>query len=100
MNDCCCSVDPESVPNFVNEWIVQKSRKNYICCECKQPIPKGSQYEKVVGKWEGKISTFRTCIICTKIRQDFCPCGWEYGGLKETIWECLGFNYVTGGCNE
>jgi hypothetical protein len=31
-----------------------------------------------------------------RIRDDFCRCGFVFGGLVEAIWRCLGFDYVSG----
>jgi hypothetical protein len=92
---CDCSVDVDEMPEFFLTDIV-KARKEHKCCECDAKISVGEKYERVKGKWSGEIFTFKTCLICKRIREDYCPTGWEYGGLQEAIWECLGLNYVTG----
>jgi hypothetical protein len=94
-SDYCCSVEVEEMPEFCVTDIV-KAKKEHKCCECHDKISVGEKYERVKGKWGGEFSTFKTCLICKSIREDYCPVGWEYGGLRETLYECLGLDYVTG----
>ena len=95
MNTCCITIEDDDVTaEFLVERI-RRARKEWICCECKAKINPGEKYQHVVGKWDGKISTVRTCFICSRIREDYC-CGWVYGELRETLWEELGVNYITG----
>jgi hypothetical protein len=94
MINCDCSIDIDSYPDFFVSKIM-KARKSHKCCECKQEIKQGEKYEKVTGKWDGEISTVKTCYICTLIREDYCPHGYEFGRLREILWECLGIDYVT-----
>jgi hypothetical protein len=90
----CCSIDVEEFPDFhVAE--IRTARKSHKCCECKAEILPGQKYEHVSAKWDGKVSTVKTCILCTKIRDEYCSHGFEYGGLRATLLECLGFDYVT-----
>lgn len=91
----CCSIDVEVYPEFHIVNIVT-ARKLHKCCECKSEIRPGDKYESVHAKWDGAISTIKTCITCTKIRDEYCANGFEYGGLRDTIYECLGFDYITG----
>lgn len=93
--NCDCSIDDAENPEFFTEKLV-KARKSHKCCECNREIRPGEQHERSTGKWDGEIDTFRTCFICRTIRNDYCHGGWEYGRLIETLWECLGINYVTG----
>jgi hypothetical protein len=91
----CCSIDVECTPDFSVTKIVT-ARTAHKCCECHSEIKPGQTYENVKGKWEGKIVTFKTCLPCSKIRNEYCSDGFEYGGLCETLYECLGFDYITG----
>ena len=43
-----------------------------------------------LDRWE----IFRTCIGCVNIRKHLCPGGWFYGFLRETVQDCLGFDYT------
>ena len=93
--NCDCSIDIDEGPEFSTEKII-KARTPHKCCECKQEIKPGEIYERVTGKWDGELSTINTCLICSRIRQDYCSHGYEFGGLREALWECLGTDYITG----
>jgi len=80
------SNDYEGAAVSSTKW--RKARIEHICCECHEPIQPGEIYEYVKGYWDGWDS-FKTCKTCTTIREEYCPCGWLYGGLRETLWECL-----------
>jgi len=92
---CDCSFDTSLCdgPEFCNEREVV-ARKQHYCCECGETIEPGQRYERVAGKWNGGIETYCTCLTCQRIRLDYCPGGWWYGGLRETISECLGIDYL------
>lgn len=91
----CCSIEVDELPEFHVVKTV-KARKPHKCCECGAEIKPWDQYESVHAKWDGQVSTIKTCILCAKIRDEYCSGGFEYGGLRETLCECLGFDYVTG----
>jgi hypothetical protein len=87
MNEECCCIGWGDPP----EWITirhHKARKHHTCSECGQPIAPGDTYEYVFGVWEGETSVFKTCALCDKIRQDYFPCGFHYGGLADELMEC------------
>ena len=93
---CDCSIDTDYCrADFVSK-VIRKARKPHKCIECFGEIKPGDQYEYVTGMWEGTIDEFKTCMPCLRIRKDFCSNGWLYGGLREAIYECLGFDYVNG----
>ena len=98
MINCCIDTDIENAPEFLIAHI-RTARKEYTCCECKAKIIPGEKYEYVVGKWDGEISVIRTCFICSRIREDYC-CSWVFGELRDTLWEYLGFDYITGEVRE
>lgn len=93
--DCSANLYDAPRPRFIHEKIV-RARKNHTCCECREIIRPGEQYERTRGKWEHGLDEFKTCLPCTRIRRDYCPCGWIYEGLRVAIWECLGIDYVYG----
>ena len=64
MYDCDCGFDP---PEFYFASI-HKSRKERKCFECGMEIRAGEPYERVSGKWEGRIDTFHTCRFCVDLR--------------------------------
>jgi hypothetical protein len=98
VNNCCFEADLDIEPLF-HVVSVRKARKPHRCCECKCEIKPGDKYERATGKWDGRIDTFKTCIPCQRIRDDLC-CSFEYGGLRDVVWEYLKFDYVTGECQE
>jgi len=63
---------------------VARSRKHRTCCECDCKINPGDQYEHVWGKWDGRTSTYDTCIVCVEVR-DALMCTWCYGEIWETL---------------
>ena len=103
MSDCnACiytGVDSCDGPEFESTSIV-KARKNHSCCECAGVIVVGSQYERVVGKWDEDISVYKTCLPCAEIRQAFCCDGWVYGQLWNDAIEGEFFEHMTTGCLE
>jgi hypothetical protein len=80
----CICIDPDDPPEFVDTRIVT-ARKSHVCCECSSTIPAGARYERASGKWDGYMQTFKTCMTCRAIRNDFMQCGWNYGMLWEDI---------------
>jgi len=96
MCSCSCAVDYD--PADVYEANMVKGRKEHQCCECGAVIEVGELHEYVSALWssEGGWCHWRTCQPCKRIREDLCQRGWYFEGLRETIWECWGFDYVTG----
>jgi hypothetical protein len=93
MFDCCIDTGDDGEAPSLHVVEMRKAQKEHICCECHEPIHPGDTYERVVGVWDGKFDHFKTCAICKKIREDYC-CSWLYGGLREALWEVLGFDYT------
>jgi len=72
-------------PSFCVEEF-RRAAKAHVCCECSGDILPGSRYECVRGKWDGGMSTFKTCLTCCEIRKHFgCENGWTY----EALWSQL-----------
>lgn len=85
--DVCIGGNDYDGPEFWDCKTVT-ARKDYTCRECKRPIPKGTNHERVVGKWEGDFSTIRTCLDCADIRDGLtCGNGFLYGALWSDIRE-------------
>jgi hypothetical protein len=93
MNDyaCDCSVDVDGTPQAYKVGL-PKARKVHVCCECGEPIQIGQQYEKTTALWDGHWETYKTCAPCLAMRNHYCPSGWYFGFLGETIQECLGWS--------
>ena len=89
MFNCICSSDYEA-PEFYNSKIV-KAGEHIICCECDGDINPGDLYEHVTGMWDGRWSTFKTCLICVRIREDIYDpkCGFMHGGLRLAVRQAM-----------
>lgn len=80
----CACVEPDYIlENFVSKTV--KARKNHFCCECGCEIIKGTKYECATGVGEDGWETYKTCLICEAIANDFMSCGRVYGDLWETL---------------
>ena len=55
-------------------YATPKARKDHRCCECGDVIPKGHQYEAFTAKYDGAVSTTKTCLGCADIRSVY-SCG-------------------------
>ncbi len=82
-------------PEFYNSKIV-KARKPHQCYECEKEIPVGQSYERVVGKWDGDISTFEFCLICSEIAEALSCGGRCFGNLWDDAEQNLFPNMTTG----
>ena len=74
MTMCDYDADP---PEFINV-VFRKAAKAHKCCECLREIRAGETYEYISGKWDGCLSTFKTCERCSDLRDSllalgFCP---------------------------
>lgn len=89
--NCCCITDADYAegPELYEEKIIT-ARKQHKCCECSGVIEPGKKYHYVRGLWEGSFETFKTCMPCKTIRDEYCCWGFIFGELSETIYECLG----------
>ena len=85
----------------VAELTYPKARKRYECCECGSAIDPGEQHECIKGIWEDKWETFRTCMVCAKVKDhamyelpnDICiPFG--------QLYECVGYDYEEEACSK
>jgi hypothetical protein len=89
MFDSCICVDHDSHASFsTNEW--RTARKQYVCCECGDPILPGAKYEHVFGVWDGDVSVYKTCYLCVRIRKSLFSCGWIYGQMWQDIQDSYG----------
>lgn len=84
----CCYYDVELPEFYHEEWIT--ARKEHSCCECGTKIQKGVVYQRITGKWDGRIDTFKTCEKCADLRdsldQVWCT---TFRGLDEAYSEYL-----------
>ncbi len=72
------------------------SRKEHICCECKEIIPAGVVYSLIKGLWDGEWDDYKTCGKCRVKRLKACALAKElsydydefptFSNLQEWIW--------------
>lgn len=63
--DCWCDYD--NAPEFYHAAI-STARKPHRCEECSGRILPGEKYEAVRAKWDGSVSTVKTCQHCVDLR--------------------------------
>ncbi len=104
MSDCgvCIGSEPDCMAEFYEQSTV-RARKVHKCGECGLEIPKGDQYLREAGKWDGEFMSFATCLLCVEIRSAF-VCDDEYtavcfGELWNDITDNLFPNMTTGCLN-
>lgn len=44
------------------------AKKQHYCSECQHPIYPGENYERVSGKWDGEVITFKICTFCQDLK--------------------------------
>jgi hypothetical protein len=97
-NACIYTSFDGDLPEFHSERIL-KARKPHRCIECGETIAPGERYQRDILKHDGAISSFKTCLACTEIREAFCCEGWIYGQLWQDARDSL-FEGLTTGCLE
>jgi len=69
VSGCYCSLEGDAPQGFYEtSW--PRARKVHVCCECKEDIPKGVKYERFVGKWDGQVRAYKTCVACAELRSE------------------------------
>ena len=105
MSDCnvCLGQECEGYNDFERRQY-PIARKEHICCECGEAIPKGAKYEYVALKYDGEFGDFKTCLICCELRTAF-TCndepGYQVGICMGELWYEIRnelFPHMTTGC--
>lgn len=91
--DCDCSYDDGERCDVYNETF-PVARKTHACCECGADIPPHQKYHKYSGHWNNKWNTYKTCLICYKIRQEYCYNGFMFGHLRDVLQDCFDIDYL------
>jgi hypothetical protein len=89
-NACCCvpfNSDYEAVISSRRD--IRKTRKPHKCCECNRTIPKGAPCRYETALFEDRWEEFRTCALCSAVRDDRLRCGWSWGDLWDELRYCL-----------
>ena len=89
---CYCDIEAD-VPEFFTETR-PIARKDHRCAECGGPIRRGDRYLRTTGKWDGEVSTIKTCVHCLAaldaMRSRYpCFC-YVFGALHEHLGEDIG----------
>jgi len=75
---------------------VRKARKEHKCCECHEEIKAQESYQYCSGIWDGEPSSYKTCLSCVTLRNDYLvKCGDElaFGELKDGISNAFYMDY-------
>ena len=82
----CCALSGGDEQAEMSDHTVRTARRDYLCCECRGSIQKGTKYEDYRLLFDGSWSKYRTCLLCVEIRDHFaCNDGWTF----EFVWEQL-----------
>jgi hypothetical protein len=92
MSCCPFGSDDFEGPSCYSEC-TRTARKEHTCDECEAKIRPGEQYNYESGVWDGRPSSYKTCLPCIDIRHHFLSkCNgnsWTY----QTLWSDLQENF-------
>lgn len=77
---------------------LRRARKERSCCECRQRIGKGDQYEDARVLYDGLWCRFTTCAPCVEVRRAIFCDGWLYEGCWAEIEEHFREGATLAGC--
>lgn len=83
MECACIEVDYDGASELLSDT-TPTARKAHKCCECYRIIPVGEQYRRESLAGDGTIDTYKTCLDCISVRNEFF-CSWYYG----MVWDDL-----------
>lgn len=66
------------------------AKREVECCECGETIGRGELHEKVAVQWDtddDHFRSYRTCVDCHSIRQNFFCEGWFWTMMHDHLWE-------------
>ena len=86
MFESCICIYPDEICNLLSRTR-PKARKEHKCIECGCIISIGEIYEKDATIYEHNFTTYRTCLLCIKIRENLFQCNWYYGNMWQDIHE-------------
>ena len=91
MSDTGCDVCLYGADDIDNDFYsdsVLTARKPHVCCECEREISRGIRYQRAVGKSDGQMWTYKTCLLCVEVRRVFyCGGGYFFGMLWDDMQE-------------
>lgn len=77
-----CDVDEAAI---ILSCLSPTAQKEHKCNECRRMISRGERYLREATLFEGKIETWKTCIDCLSIRDEFFKQGFFYGETKSMV---------------
>lgn len=87
MAECgCIYVENDGDLADVIEQNTRKARKLHLCSECGREIQIGEEYEYFKGKSDGELFVNKTCLDCLSIRRNMFCKRWNFGGIKDDLW--------------
>ena len=86
---CCPLQGNDGEGPSCHSQAIRKARKEHVCSECRETIPKGTKYDYSSGIWDGRAESYKTCLLCIEIRDHFACEGWIY----EQLWGDLTENF-------
>ena len=88
MSNCTCVYADYSDDLAEFYWLSNpKARKVHKCYDCKREIQPGQIYYRDTGKWDGKLKTYKMCIVCREIIDEFFCDGFAYGQINSDLYE-------------
>lgn len=91
MSTCVCDYD--GGPAEFIYTARPRARAWHKCDECQCGIEPGERYEYTVGKWDGRLADYKTCLDCLVIRDQLeallpCFC-WYYQHMLDDAHEAI-----------
>ena len=88
MKNCTC-VYADYSDNLPDPFTSTKrrARKNHKCCECNRVIGPGEHYYYDSGKWDNEWLTFKMCLPCGEILDEFFCDGFAYQQMTADLYE-------------
>ena len=86
MNCTCIDMDVNDYSEVLSD-IMPTARKEHRCIECNRAIHIGEKYRKENTIYDGRFETYKTCIDCNSIRNEFICGGWYWGEILEAVAE-------------
>lgn len=76
--------DPDEVCTVLNSC-TPIARSAHKCTECRRVISTREHYLRETTLFDGKIETWKTCMDCLSIRDNFFKYGFLYGEVKSML---------------
>jgi hypothetical protein len=100
VSDCsaCINFGDGEEGSSVYRLVHRKARKAHVCCECREAINPGDEYEYATGLQDGAWWDQTTCLACADIATSLnCGTYREHGTLWENV-AYVGARNIGTGC--